>query len=89
LANSPYLDDWIGTSGYTHSPFGPQIYNETIDIWPGAFDDEIAPDQAADTTDVDAETQALVMQLGVVNQSSVSDPQLSGLATKIYGRLIG
>lgn len=65
--------------GHNNLPGGVNLFNETIDLFPGAYDDP-------DAIDVDTETQALVIQL----ESSLStNPALEQLAAKVYGRLIG
>lgn len=62
--------------------WGLGVANETIDIWPGAFDNTVPGDQ----TWVDTETAALVVQL---QSQTVSDPAMEAFATKLVGRLIG
>src|SRR5262249_9858671 len=63
--------------------FGVGVANETIDIWPGAFDNAIP---GGDPTFVDTETNALVIQLA---SQTISDPVMEGFAIKVIGRLIG
>jgi hypothetical protein len=63
--------------------FGIGVANETIDIWPGAFDNAIP---GGDPTWVDTETNALIVQLA---SQTISDPAMEAFATKVIGRLIG
>jgi len=63
--------------------FGTGVANETIDIWPGAFDNTLA---GGDPTWVDTETNALVTQLA---SQTISDPAMEAFATKVVGRLMG
>lgn len=66
-------------AGVTHGPGGVGQFNETIEVFPGVYDDTNA-------TDVDTETQALILQL---ESSLATDPALVAVAAKVYGRLIG
>ena len=70
--------------GVTHGPGGPAVLNETIDIYPGGYDDPI-PTGATDI-DVDVETQALVIEMETGN---MTDSRLKSLAAKVFGRLFG
>ncbi len=70
--------------GVTHGPGGPAVLNETIDIYPGGYDDPIPA--GATNIDVDVETQALTIELMAAN---VADPDLLKLAIKVFGRLFG
>ena len=65
--------------GITNAPGGLGMFNETIDLFPGAYDDP-------NTQDVDEETQAISLQL---EGSLATDPGLIDLGAKVYGRLIG
>jgi predicted Zn-dependent protease len=68
-----------GNLGITNSGTAADTFNETIDLFPGMY-------QEPDAIDVDTETQALIVQL----QSSVpGDPDLIPIAAKVFGRLIG
>jgi competence ComEA-like helix-hairpin-helix protein len=62
---------------------GATVLNETIDIFPGAFDNHIP---GGDPTWVAEETVALVIEL--MNQVA-SDPHMESFAIKVIGRLIG
>ncbi len=62
---------------------GAAVLNETIDIFPGAYDNPVA---GATTIDVDVETQALIVQL---ESQTFTDPALEQLAINVYGRLLG
>ncbi len=77
--NKPGLE---GRTNPVGGVFGTGVGNETIDIWPGAFDNVIPNDP----TFVDTETNALVIQLA---SQTISDPAMEDLATKVVGRLIG
>lgn len=70
--------------GITHGPGGSAILNETIDIYPGAYDDQIPA--GASNVDVDVETQALVVEL---ENANMTDPDLKKFAIKVFGRLLG
>ena len=63
--------------------FGLGVANETIDVFAGALDNNIA---GGDPTWVDTETNALVIQL---ESQTISDPAMEAFATKVIGRLIG
>jgi hypothetical protein len=65
--------------GITNPPGGLNVFNESIDIYPGAFDDTSA-------NDIDTETQALVLELESAN---MTDPALKAFGAKMYGRLLG
>lgn len=65
--------------GRTNPPGGVDRFDETIDVFVGAYDDP-------DDIDVDTETQALIIQL---DASLSADPSLNDVAAKVYGRLIG
>lgn len=62
---------------------GAAVLNETIDIFPGAYDNPIG---GGSTIDVDVETQALILQL---ESQTISDPALESFAIEVYGRLMG
>ena len=68
----------------THGPGGATVLNETIDLYPGGYDDPIP----AGTTniDVNVETQALVTQMETV---TMIDPDMKEFAIKVFGRLFG
>jgi hypothetical protein len=79
-AGRPGLEGRVNDVG---GVFGIGVANETIDIWPGAFDNAVP---GGDPTWVDTETNALVMQLA---SQTVSEPAMEEFATKVVGRLIG
>lgn len=68
-----------GNLGVTFGPANRDTFNETIDLFPGMY-------QEPDAIDVDTETQALVIEL---QSSLTADPALTAIATKVLGRLIG
>lgn len=77
-----YPRDLVGITRFVGGAIGATVFNEPIDIFPGAFDNE----DGLSPTGVDTETQALVLQL----KSQIStDPALTEFAIKVYGRLIG
>ncbi|MGN2390370.1 hypothetical protein [Pelomicrobium sp. G1] len=63
---------------------GASVFNETIDIFPGAFDESGPSGPFA--IEVDTETQALAIELA---SRTASDPALTQFAIKVFGRLIG
>jgi hypothetical protein len=63
---------------------GPSVFNETIDVFPGAYD-ESGPTGAL-AIEVDTETQALAMDL---TSRVASNPALEDFAITVFGRLIG
>jgi hypothetical protein len=72
--------DPSGNLGLTSSTSAAlDLFNETIDIYPGMYAEE-------DAIDVDTETQALILQL---DESLPGDAALIPVMTKVYGRLIG
>jgi hypothetical protein len=83
-------NEWIGTSGFTSSPdgIGHNVFNETITIWPGAFDNEL-PAEQKDDTEVDIETQELMAEMKSLDTQHITDQTVIGMAITIYGRLIG
>lgn len=71
--------DPSGVLGETSGPAAGDSFNETINIFPGAYSEP-------DDIDVDTETQALIQQLEL---SISSDDDLIPIGSKIYGRLLG
>ncbi|MEO6392560.1 MAG: hypothetical protein ABIP75_11955 [Pyrinomonadaceae bacterium] len=74
-----------GTAGSTSTigGVGAGKLNETIEVFPGAYDDNAG---VGSTHGIDVETQALILDL----QSRVtSNPALEDFAVQVYGRLIG
>jgi competence ComEA-like helix-hairpin-helix protein len=69
-----------GDMGRTTSAGAADTFNETITLFPGTF---ALPDT---TTDLDTETQALIIQL---QTSLPGNAALLPIAVKVYGRLIG
>lgn len=69
--------------GQTNPPGGIDVFNETVDIFAGAYDNPMA------AIDIDTETQALVIQLESTLASGTADPALEAVAATVYGRLIG
>jgi hypothetical protein len=75
-----------GTLGQTNSvggTGGAAVFNETIDIFPGAYDDPVPPGTIYDG---DVETQALIIQL---QSMTFTNPALEQFAIQVYGRLMG
>ena len=70
--------------GITHGPGGAAVLNETIDIYPGGYDDPIPV--GTTNIDVDIETQALIVQM---ESAIMTDPDLEKFAIKVFGRLFG
>lgn len=68
-----------GNLGLTTGPAAADSFDETIDVFPGNYQEE-------DDIDVDTETQALIIQL---EADLPGDGSLLPIATKIYGRLLG
>jgi competence ComEA-like helix-hairpin-helix protein len=62
---------------------GAAVFNETIDIFPGAYDNPVA---GGSTNDVDVETRGLITQM---ESQAMSDPVMEQFAIKVYGRLLG
>lgn len=65
---------------------GNIVPNRTIDIFPGGYDEPLAGGGFS-PTELDTETQALIIQLK--SQGVGGDPALESFATEVYGRLIG
>jgi hypothetical protein len=65
---------------------GNIVPNRTIDVFPGAYDEPMGGGGFSDT-ELDTETQALMIQLK--SQGVVGDPALESFAIDVYGRLIG
>ena len=68
-----------GLLGETHEASDPEGFNETIDLYPGAY-------AMPDAIDVDTETQAIILQL---ETDLPGNSALEPIATQIFGRLIG
>ncbi|BBO87033.1 hypothetical protein [Desulfosarcina ovata] len=68
-----------GQLGVTSSATNADTFNETIEIYPGMYDEP-------DDIDVDTETQALILQ---IKTDLPGHSNLISVATKVYGRLIG
>ncbi len=68
-----------GDAGVTTGPVGSDAFNETIELFAGAF-------HQPNAIDVDTETQALIIQL---ESSLPGDLSLIPTAVKVYGRLLG
>lgn len=64
---------------------GPDVFNETIEIYPGGYDNPL-PNPTPPGYDVDVESQALVIELE--NQTS-TNPAFEAFAIKVIGRLLG
>jgi len=61
--------------------------NETIDLFPGAYDNPIpSTPPSGPQIDVDVETQALILQM---ESQTFTDPALEQFAINVYGRLLG
>ncbi|WP_406661857.1 hypothetical protein V7O66_04895 [Methanolobus sp. ZRKC3] len=71
--------DINGRLGVTSSSTNADTFNETIEVYPGMYDEP-------DAIDVDTETQALIIQL---ETDLPGNSNLIPVATKVYGRLIG
>lgn len=65
--------------GEALQPAGPTVFNETINVYPGAYDN-------ASPSDVSAATQTAVSKLASQN---FTDPHLKQLAIDVFGRLLG
>ncbi|MBF0160997.1 MAG: helix-hairpin-helix domain-containing protein [Magnetococcales bacterium] len=74
----------MGWETPTQAGDGHAVYNETIDIFPGAMDAAPAAG-TANPTEVDTETSAIMLQI----KAGVPSPALLNLAVKVIGRLIG
>jgi hypothetical protein len=77
------------TFGHTISvpgEVGNIVPNRTIEVFPGAYDEPLAGGGFSDT-ELDTETQALMIQLK--SQGLGGDPALESFGTRVYGRLIG
>ncbi len=68
-----------GLLGRTNAPGGLGLFNETIDIFPGGYDDPGA-------SDIDEETQSLLIDL---ESATMTDPKLKNFAIEVYGRMLG
>lgn len=64
---------------------GPDVFNETIDIFPGGYDNPLPNPQPPDY-DVNVETQALMIE--IANQTS-TDPTFERFVIRSFGRLVG
>ena len=73
----------LGRTNSVGGTGGASVFNETIDIFPGAYDNPIAGGSDIDT---DIETQALIVQL---ESQTFTDPALEQFAIEVYGRLLG
>lgn len=80
LRGDPPTPGLAGITRPVGGGIGAATFNEVIDIYPGAYDD------AGGTTEVDVETQALVIQL---ESMTATDPALEQFAIQVFGRLIG
>lgn len=69
-----------GQTNFVAGSVGAAVFNETIDIFAGAYDD------VGGAQDVDLETRALIIQL---ESQTLSDPSLEAFAIEVYGRLLG
>jgi len=70
--------------GSTNPPGGLDVFDETIDVFVGAYDNP------SPVKDVDVETAAIVLQLeSTLGGGGAVDPALEAVAAKMYGRLIG
>jgi hypothetical protein len=69
--------------GVTRAPYGPQVHNEPIDVYPGAFD---APTSGGAAQEVDDVTNAAV--LAVAGDANMTTPE-KVVAIALIGRLIG
>lgn len=69
--------------GHCHPPFGPNIFNENIDVFAGAFDDPVTGNAADRLDDVTAEVIATLVATGLT--SSVE----KDLALQVLGRVYG
>jgi hypothetical protein len=70
--------------GQTSPPMGPNVFNETIDVFPGAFDNP--EPHGPEPGEVDTETQAIGIELA---SRAATDPDLVDFAMKVFGRLTG
>ncbi|WP_420545292.1 hypothetical protein [Nitrosopumilus sp.] len=75
----------LGITNLVGGAAGANVLNETIDIFPGAYDNPPPAGQTIDN-EVDVETQALILEL---ESRNFSDPDLETFAIKVYGRLLG
>lgn len=79
-AASPNL---LGITNLVGGNAGATVFNETIDMFPGGYDNPVPPGA---TVDIDVETQAIIIEL----QSAItSNPALEDLAVKVFGRVLG
>lgn len=69
--------------GQCYPPFGPNIFNETIDVFAGAFDDPVTGTAAESLDDVTAEVISTLIATGLT--SSVE----KDLALQVLGRVYG
>ena len=69
--------------GLTHAPFGPNVFNEAIDIFAGAFDDPVAGNANENLDEVTNQVVAILATSGLT--SSVE----KDLGIQILGRLYG
>lgn len=73
--------DWYGRTYPVGGAIGAPVFNEPINIFPGAYDNFVLS-----SNEVDTETQGLVLQL---ESQTFTDPALAEFAIKVFGRLIG
>lgn len=76
----------FGQTNQAPGEVGNIVPNRTIDVFPGAYDEPMGGGAFSDT-ELDTETQALMIQLE--SQGVGGDPALESFAVDVYGRLIG
>ena len=81
IRGNPPSTGLLGRTNLVGGAAGAAVLNETIDLFPGGYDDPAAPD-----VEVDVETQALIIEL---ESATMTDPALEAFAVMVYGRLIG
>jgi hypothetical protein len=69
--------------GRTNAPGALDDFDETVDIFIGAYENPSA------SVDIDTETAALVIQLEDTLSSGPAEDALRAVAAKVYGRLVG
>ncbi|MBL7704312.1 MAG: hypothetical protein JNM21_02080 [Taibaiella sp.] len=71
----------LGICGLGGLGYGPTVYNDIIEIYPGAY-----ATTTGGTLELDTQTIALINEL---ENATMSDPAMEALAVKMMGRLIG
>jgi len=72
----------LGATGLSSAGAGPTVFNDLIEVYPGAY----ATNNPGSTLELDTQTIALINEL---TNATTSNPAMEALAVKMLGRLIG